>query len=105
MGCSDPDRCIRRMAAFQRRRYTEVRHVSSRSFPGHYVNLLAANEWMGIIVPVRDMMVVELNLQFCVFFLGVLGAFAMHRKLAKRKGLGLGIASSAAQIQPNNREC
>jgi hypothetical protein len=58
---------------------------------------LAANEWMGIIVPVRDM-AVELNLQFCIFLLGVLGAFAMYRKLANRK-----VSDSESQVpQPRS---
>ncbi|KAJ7824460.1 hypothetical protein B0H14DRAFT_3145704 [Mycena olivaceomarginata] len=53
---------------------------------------LAVNEWMGIIVPIRDM-AVELNLQFCIFLLGVLGAFAMYRKLANRK-----VSDSESQV-------
>lgn len=49
------------------------------------IMFLEANEWTGVTIPVRDV-AVRLNLRFCVFLLGVLGAIAMHQKLRNSAG-------------------
>jgi hypothetical protein len=49
------------------------------------IMFLEANEWTGVTVPIRDV-AVRLNLRFCVFLLGVLGAIAMHQKLRNSAG-------------------